>query len=184
MTESVPGLLTPWSNFYIMVGSAAAGLTGLMFVVITLVSGTERVRRSPDGISAFSTPTVAHFGTALLVAVVLAAPWRSLVEPAALLGLVGLSGLAYLLRVTAKQMRMTAYEPDLEDWIWYTIFPLIAYGAILAGAITFFTTPSLGMFVLAVGPVLLIFIGIRNAWDIVTFIAVQDSTKPPRGKSQ
>jgi hypothetical protein len=184
MTESVPALLTPWSNFYIMVGSAAAGLTGLMFVVITLVSRTERVRRSPDGISAFSTPTVAHFGTALLVAVVLAAPWRALVEPAVLLGLVGLSGLVYLLRVTTKQMRMTSYEPDLEDWIWYTILPIIAYGAVLAGAILFFTTPAVAMFVLATGPVLLIFIGIRNAWDIVTFIATGQSDKPPRGKSQ
>jgi len=38
-------------DFYAMIGSAAAALTGLMFVVITLVTeaGQERVRRAPDG---------------------------------------------------------------------------------------------------------------------------------------
>ena len=33
----VPAMLTDWSNFYVVTGSAAAGLTGLTFVVIVLV---------------------------------------------------------------------------------------------------------------------------------------------------
>lgn len=180
MVESASSILTPWSNFYIMTGSAAASLTGLMFVVITLVSGAERLRRAPDGISAFSTPTVVHFGTVLLVSAMLSAPWRALVYPAALLGIGGLCGIAYLSRVTFLAMRLRAYTPDLEDWAWYTILPFVAYGTVLASAIGLFAFPVQALFVLAAGVVLLTFIGIRNAWDIVTFIAIGGRDEPPK----
>jgi hypothetical protein len=178
MIETVSSVLTPWSNFYIMTGSAAASLTGLMFVVITLVTGTERVRKNPDGIGTFSTPTVAHFGAALLVSALLSVPWRSLAHPATLLGLIGLCGVVYVLRVMYRTRRMTVYSADIEDWTWFTILPLVAYGAILTGAIALPAFPVEALFALAAGVVILIFIGIRNAWDIVTFIAIGGPDKP------
>lgn len=180
MAESGSSILTSWSSFYIMTGSSAAALTGLMFIVITLVTGTERLARSQDGISTFSTPTVVHFGAALLVSAILTAPWHSLVHPAALLGLAGLCGVVYILRVMSRTRRLTGtYNPDLEDWASYTILPFVAYGAILAGAIFLPRTPVDALFALAGGIVLLIFIGIHNAWDIVTFIAIRGPDGPP-----
>jgi hypothetical protein len=183
MTETASSVLTAWSSFYIMTGSAAASLTGLMFVVITLVTGTERLQKNQDGISTFSTPTVAHFGAALLVSAILSVPWRSLVHPATLLGLIGLFGVVYVLRLMYRTRRLTMYSADFEDWAWYTILPLLAYGAILAGAIVLPANPVVALFVLAAGVVLLIFIGIRNAWDIVTFIAIGSPDKPPSSMS-
>jgi len=50
---------------------------------------------------------------------------------------------------------------------------------ILGGAIAFPTIPVKALFAIAAGAVLLIFIGIRNAWDIVTFIAIKGIGKPP-----
>ena len=179
MAETASSFLSPWSNFYIMAGSAAAGLTGLMFVVITLVSGEERLRRAPDGISTFSTPTVVHFGVALLVSAILSAPWRLLVHPAALLAIAGLSGIVYLVRLMHRTRRLRTYRPDLEDWIWYTVLPFVAYGTILAGAVMLSAIPVEALFALAGGVLLLIFIGIRNAWDIVTYIAIGGPDKPP-----
>ena len=179
MAETASSLLTPWSNFYIMTGSAAASLTGLMFVVITLVTGAERLRKSPDGISTFSTPTVAHFGAALYASAVLSAPWRSLVYPATLLGLTGLFGVVYVSRMVSRTKRLSTYSPDIEDWTWYTVLPIVAYGAILAGAIMLSAIAAGALFALAGGVVLLIFIGIRNAWDIVTYIAVGGADEPP-----
>ena len=179
MAETASSILTPWSNFYIMTGSSAAALTGLMFVVITLVTGVERVRRSPDGISTFSTPTVAHFGAVLLVSAILNAPWRSLEYPAALLGLAGLYGIVYLWRVTHRTRQLSSYSPDFEDWAWFSILPFVAYGAILAGAIVLFVVPVRGLFAIAAGTVFLIFIGIRNAWDVVTYLAIGIDDEPP-----
>jgi hypothetical protein len=173
MAETASSFLTAWSSFYVMTGSSAAALTGLMFVVITLVTGKERSEDSHAGISTFSTPTVMHFAVALLVSAVLMAPWRSLVHASVVVALIGLCGVAYILRVMHRTRRLTFYTADLEDWTWYTILPFVAYGAILASAIALTAAPVQALFILAGGVVLLIFIGIRNAWDIVTYIAVE-----------
>ncbi len=172
MAETASSFLTAWSSFYVMTGSSAAALTGLMFVVITLVTRTERAEDMHAGISTFSTPTVMHFAAALLVSAVLIAPWRSLIHAGVVVALIGLFGFAYIVRVMHRTRRFTAYTADLEDWMWYTVLPFVAYGAISAGAIALAAVPVQALFVLAGGVVLLIFIGIRNAWDIVTYIAI------------
>jgi hypothetical protein len=179
VADTAAPFLTPWSSFYVMTGSSAAALVGLMFVVIALVSGMER-RSSTDGVSTFSTPTVMHFAAVLLVSAILVAPWRLLVHPAALLGLAGLYGLVYLGYVTYRTAGLTAYSPDLEDWVWFTILPLVAYGTLLAGAIMLPTLPEPALFTLAGGVALLIVIGIRNAWDVVTYIAIGSRDEPPK----
>ena len=164
-------ILEPWANFYILVGSAAAALTGLMFVVITLVK--ERVRElQPDGIHAFSTPTVVHFGAALFFAAVLSAPWHLLIHPAIVLGFSGVCGMVYMARVIKMQKNLRDYVPDFEDWAWYTILPFVAYGAAIAGSFMLAPMPVEGMFAFAVCVLLLVFIGIHNAWDIVTYLTI------------
>jgi hypothetical protein len=171
--------LTPWSSFYVMAGSSAAALTGLMFVVITLVTGTERARRGRDGISTFSTPTVMHFCVALLVSAILCAPWHSLIYPGVLMALAGLYEVVYILRVTLRTRRLETYTPDIEDWAWYSVLPLIAYSAIFGGAAALEFVPRGALFVLAGGVLLLVFIGIRNAWDVVTFLAIDSGQEGP-----
>ncbi len=179
MAETASSFLTPWSNFYVMTGSSAAALTGLMFVVISLVNRTESVRKNPDGIGTFSTPTVMHFSAALLVSAVLNAPWRSLIDAAVLIGLAGLFGAVYILRIMGRTKRLTTYTPDLEDWMMYNILPFVGYGAIFVGAIALPVVPAKALFAIAGGVVFLIFLGIRNSWDVVTFIATGGADEPP-----
>src|SRR5690242_3512022 len=96
--------LTPWATFYVIVGSAAAVLTGLMFVSITVITGT-RVRRPAEGIAAFSSPSIVHFSTALAVAVILSAPWHAMWHAGLLLSLYGLGGVAYSVVVVRRVRR-------------------------------------------------------------------------------
>ncbi len=180
MAEHAKWFLAAWSNFYVVTGSAAAGLTGLMFVVITLVRGTERGSDHQDGISTFSTPTVLHFCAALLVAAILCAPWRSLLYPGILIGLTGGYGVVYVVRVALRTRRLRVYVADVEDWIWYTVLPLVAYVGLIAGAIAFAAAPREVLFAFAAGDLMLIFIGIHNAWDVVTFLAVGGPDNPPK----
>jgi hypothetical protein len=175
MTESASSVLVPWSNFYVLSGSSAGALTGLMFVVITLISGVERSRNTKDGMSVFSTPTVLHFGSALLISAVLSAPWGSLTYPAALLGLAGLYAFVYVARAWTRTRGFVGYQPDLEDLVWFTILPLVAYGIVVVGALLLPFVPIQAMFAIAAGVLLLIIIGIRNAWDIVTYLAIEGS---------
>ena len=59
MQEAVLSPLATWQTFYVLIGSAAATLTGLMFVVVTLIAGV-RVRVSSPGEAqgAFASPNV------------------------------------------------------------------------------------------------------------------------------
>jgi CBS domain containing-hemolysin-like protein len=58
--------LEAWRNFYMLLGTAAATLTGLMFVVVSL--GPQQIgARTATGVRAFVTPTVVYFTTVLVV---------------------------------------------------------------------------------------------------------------------
>ena len=169
-----PGSLSAWSSFYVMTGSSAAALTGLMFVVISLVTGWEGPRNQ-DGIGTFSTPIVMHFFAAFLISAILCAPWHSLILPGTSVALVGAYGLAYVTRIMFRTRRLSAYTADLEDWIWYIVLPFVAYGIVAAGAVAFPIVSVKALFAVGGGVVTLIFIGIRNAWDIVTYLAIKGS---------
>jgi hypothetical protein len=141
-----------------------------MFVVITLVRDFERAG-SDDGIGGFSTPTVIHFTLALLVSAVLCAPWPRSLLPGVIVALVGIGGVAAVARATWRTRRLRNYVADMEDFLWYTVAPLIAYAVMLAGAMRFIALAQDAPFEVAGSVLLLIFIGIRNAWDVVTFLA-------------
>ncbi|HEX3671258.1 MAG TPA: hypothetical protein VHT92_06085 [Candidatus Cybelea sp.] len=166
--------LGAWATFYTMLGSSAAALTGLMFVVIGIVMSSSHFRRSIDGTSVFSTPIVVHFGATLFIAVVVLAPWHSMIVPAALFAIAGLLGNAYMLSLMYRTRNFANYRADLDDWAWYNVLPFVAYGALVGGGLWALAAAERALFVVAGAAVLLTFIGLRNAWDIVTYIAVKD----------
>ncbi len=175
--------LSTWQSFYVLIGSAAATLTGLMFVVVTLIAGVRgRVPATSEAFSTFNTPNVVHFGLALLVAAILSAPWQALWPVGLLLGLLGLGGMIYVVIVVRRARRQRDYQPVLEDWLFHTILPLVSYTALLVAAILLPGYPVPALFVIAAGTVLLLFIGIHNAWDNVLYITIELSQ--PQNKSQ
>jgi hypothetical protein len=183
MQEAVLSPLATWQNFYVIIGSAAATLTGLMFVVITLIAGGRvRVSSSSVPLGAFATPTVVHFGAVLFVAAILSAPWQALWNTGLLLGLCGLGLVTYVIIVLRRTRRQTDYQLVLEDWLWHTVFPLVSYTALIVAAILLPGNPAPALFVIAAVTVLLLFTGIHNAWDNLTYIAIERSQ--PENKSQ
>ena len=171
MEQHIVGQLAPWANFYVIIGSASAALIGLQFVVIVLSSNRGR-SRSEATANAFATPTIVHFCAALVVAATLAAPWPALVGPALTLGGYGLSGVIYSAVVVRRTQRQTSYKPVLEDWIFHGALPLLAYAILLIGAALLVSFPAQVLFVVGAAQVLLLFVGIHNAWDAAVFIAM------------
>src|SRR6476620_4766766 len=108
--------LAGWADFYVIVGSAAAALTGLQFVVMAVVADLPR-RNPMTDIDAFGTPTILHFGAVLLLAAIACAPWPSLAGADIAFGACGLSGFVYVL-IVIRRTRNTEYRPVAEDWIW------------------------------------------------------------------
>jgi hypothetical protein len=165
-------LLTRWVSFYAITGTAAASLTGLQFVVIALVAQI-RPAKSGGGIDAFSTPTIVHFGTVLLLSAVLCAPWTGLWAPAAVIAVCGAAGMGYAGLVSWRAKRVAEYSLVLEDWLWHIILPLTAHAMLLAAGLTLVRWPTGALFAIAAAALLLLFIGIHNAWDTVTFLVIQ-----------
>jgi hypothetical protein len=167
--EAVPSSLAGWESYYVIVGSSAAALTGLQFVVMALIADTVK-RASGEQIDAFGTPSIVHFCVALLTSAALSAPWRSLGSAALVLGITGLAGLAYAAIVIRRARRQQGYKPVFEDWLWHAALPVVAYSALTAGAVAALRHEHEALFVIGAATLLLVFIGIHNAWDTVTFL--------------
>jgi hypothetical protein len=178
MHEAIVSPLAGWVDFYVIMGSSAAALTGLQFVVIALVAEQER-RSGRREIDAFGTPTVVHFCTVLLLAGILAAPWQTLSGPAVALGATGLAGVAYVAIVLRRARSQEGYKPVFEDWLWHTILPFLAYAGIALAAIRLQGHPASALFWVGASALLLLFIGIHNSWDTVTYIAIDLPSRKP-----
>jgi len=172
--EAAVPLLGSWQNFYVIVGSASATLTGLMFVVISLIASRGQ-QRSGEAIGAFGTPTIVHLCAALLIAADLNAPWPALWNAGLLPGLCGLAGVIYMILIIWRARRQTDYQPVLEDWLWHTIFPFISYAALVVAAITILINVTLALFIIGAATMLFLFIGIHNAWDTITYMTFTES---------
>ena len=164
--------LEGWDNFYVITGSSAGGLTGLTFVVIALAADSKRV--STRGLRAYMTPTIVHFGTVLALAAYLSMPHLGVLSVSLGIGAAGAAGLACIAVVAATIGRISSdYIPVREDWIWNVILPASAYGALFAAAFLIWRRPEPAMYGVAAVSVLLMFIGIHNAWDIAAWNSVR-----------
>jgi hypothetical protein len=171
MNQLTPVVLASWQNFYVILGSSAGALTGLQFVVITLVTQARAAGTMRD-IYAFGTPTVMHFCTALLISAVMTAPWQMLMKLGLCLGVFGVAGVAYSFRII-WHARNAAYRPAPEDWIWYIAVPLLGHMTLIGAAVLIRWNAAWSLGVVAADALVFLFLGVHNAWDTVTFIAIQ-----------
>ncbi|HEV2315189.1 MAG TPA: hypothetical protein VGR94_07780 [Candidatus Acidoferrales bacterium] len=160
--------ISGWENFYVIVGSSAGALIGLQFVVITLIADRPAAAHAQAG-SAFATPTIVHFGAVLLLSAILSAPWQGVGSVATLLGILGLTGIVYEIIVVRRMQTQTTYKPEFEDWLFHALLPFAAYTTLAASAYATRAHAREAMFGAGVTALLLLFIGIHNAWDAVTY---------------
>ncbi|HEY2244549.1 MAG: hypothetical protein WAV38_28715 [Xanthobacteraceae bacterium] len=160
--------LAAWDSFYVIVGSAAGALIGLQFVVVTLIA-QKAITPEPEASAAFGTPTIVHFGAALLLSALLRAPWQTITTPVILWAAIGLCGVIYSLNVIWRMRRQGAYEPQFEDWSFHVALPVAAYAILVLSAIAALSHMPESLFGVGAAALLLLFIGIHNAWDAVFY---------------
>jgi hypothetical protein len=168
-------LLAAWESFYIIAGSVAGALIGLQFVVMALIAESRRRTTSPE-IAAFGTPTVLHFCAALLLSALLSVPWASPCGLQLTLGACGIAGVLYAVIVIRRARGSHQYRPELEDWVWHAALPLLAYLTLVVAAALFSRHPEPALSLIAAVTLGLVFIGIHNAWDTITYVATEQQT--------
>jgi hypothetical protein len=162
-------LLKEWESFYVIVGSSGAALVGLQFVVITLIAERQQVT-SQGALRAFGTPTVVHFAGALLISAVMSAPWPTLQDLSIAVTVCAVAGFAYAAAVIRHARRQKEYRPEAEDWVWYVTVPFLVYLALTIASFLLRTREVQALFVIGGSALALVLLGIRNAWDTVTYV--------------
>ncbi|HMG35821.1 MAG TPA: hypothetical protein VKM94_17940 [Blastocatellia bacterium] len=160
--------LTQWNSFYVIVGSSAGALIGLQFVVLTLIAQRPPLRVAEAG-AAFATPSVVHFAVVLLLAAVASAPWHAIGFVAVFWGLVGLGGVLYSIIVARRVKMQTVYEPVFEDWLFHLLLPIASYATLAVAAFMVHIYERTALFMVGGATLILLFVGIHNAWDGVTY---------------
>ncbi len=169
--------LQEWRDFYVMIGTASGAIVGATFVVATLASGIEK---KVIGMKGFITPTTVHLGSVLVGSAILTVPTLNALVLAILLGVGALAGVVYGVIVWT---RITKLDIDLIDRFWYGVLPIASYGLLGVAAGLVFAGIGPVLEVIAAAVVLLLIAGMRNAWDMATFMVMGGPTSTPDGKA-
>jgi hypothetical protein len=174
-----------WHDFYLLAGGASATLAGLMFIAITLYSGapgTGAAPRDVRGLNTFLSPTLIHFVYVLALASIVLVPTITGTMLGILLILAGLGSLGHVVRTLpflAEQYRLRRI--DRSDLFWYAVMPALVYvmlfdaGGGLLNADLHAARPPYALDVLAAAAVLLLVMGVHNAWDLMVWMILRQA---------
>lgn len=166
-------VLSSWESFYVIVGSSAAALVGLQFVVLTLIADRSKTT-TKESLNAFGTPIVVHFSGALLISALMSMPWPTLGATTMALEIAGVAGFLYSVIVARRALRQREYAADREDWFWFILFPWAQYVVLMIVVPALPAHPDRTPFLIAAVVLGLLLTGIRNAWDTITYLATAD----------
>jgi hypothetical protein len=161
--------LAGWENFYVIVGSSAGALIGLQFVVITLIAQFPIIKDMERASATFATPTIVHFGSVLLLAAIGSAPWHGVAPAAISWGVLGVVGAIYVVIVARRMRVQKAYSPQFEDRLFHVLLPFAGYATLSGSAYAARSNVAGALFGVGAAALLLLFVGIHNAWDAVTY---------------
>jgi hypothetical protein len=162
-----------WQSFYILVGTAAATLIGLMFVAVTFGAGLITPQTSPTARS-FLDPTVTHFAQILLTACLMTIPTMGPTVLGVLL--VGLSALRTraLVRVFGhiRAAHRTNHDIELSDWLTGIALPVVCHALLFATGVGFVKGYIAAFDGLAIITIVMLLTGIFGAWELMVWMAV------------
>jgi len=169
-----------WQSFYLLTGATAATLTGLVFVAASLGASLMGSAKVTSGLRTFVTPTVIHFTTVLLVAMLFTIPTQTCAPLRLLLACCGAAGLGYQGSAAVGLWRHHRhfFSVKAADWLWRAGVPASGYVLVLWVGIRLPKATPQALDILAIAVIAFVLLGIRNTWDLVLWIARQQPSRP------
>ncbi len=160
-----------WGDFFFLIGSAAASLIGLLFVVVTLNQGRER-ETALKGANTYMTPIVFHFGVVLVLSAAAVAPGLGQTGIGLAESVCAAIALIYSLIILRRLRAWSSIAPPHWTDVWfYGVAPLLIYLGLAAAAVMVWAAPAWAAYGLALVLLAHLLLGIRNEWDLVTWLA-------------
>ena len=175
MQGSVTDIFHTWHDFYLLLGTASATLVGLMFVAASIGSSvfSEQHRKA---LEAFFSPTVVNFASVVFICIAVMVPSQTWLSLGLLLAAGGVAGLVYAGRVWVQMYPRRRFHVDAVDRFFYATRPLLGYLLVLVSGILLLLRLPWSAEVTAATLAVLLFAGIRNAWDMTTWIMMRTPT--------
>ena len=161
----------PWQSFYQMTGEAAATLTGLLFIVSTLAS-SRPAATAMRGLALFTSPTFFNLASVVAISALALAPDGEGRSRAAIIFVWAALGFVY----TGDRMIRIHAIPEQSHWSdrWcYGVWPTFAYLALAVASASVWSGMEHAPYALALSLLALLMAAIRNAWDLVTWLALR-----------
>ncbi len=177
MPPSLTALLRDWHDFYVLSGTAAATLVGLMFVAAS-IGAQVFSEQNRAAMGAFISPTVVNFGSALFICILVMVPSHTYVTLALALAAIGLVGFFYSGRVWMQLFVRHRFKVDLVDRTFYALVPLAGYLLVLVASGFLLADSVVGLELIAAALMVLMLAGLRNAWDMTIWIVLRSPTAP------
>jgi hypothetical protein len=160
-----------WSEFYLLAGSAAAVLIGLIFVVITLMQNRSR-SSVLAGSRLYMGPIVLGVSFVLALSAAALIPGIERRGFAAVTAAIALWGLARGL-ISIVGIQRHGNEVHWTDVWFYGVLPTAIYLLLGAVALAFWNDWTWAHYGAAAAVLALLLSVVRNEWDLVTWIAPQ-----------
>jgi hypothetical protein len=166
-----------WENFYYLMGSAAATLIGLMFIAVSLTHNFD-TQKAERGQRLFMTPTVMQLAIVLAIAGLALAPRLTPEAHRWAMGAVAAWGILYTAPGTVRLATDKDAVAHWSDFWFYGFAPMTIYLVFAAAVADWLIPQALACNLMALSLLALLMISIRNAWDLVTWIAPRRKAPP------
>jgi hypothetical protein len=159
-----------WENYYLMVGSSAGALIGLMFVVVTLTAGRDSIELE-RGKRLYTSPIVWHLAVILVLSGAAAAPVMPVSLFAGITAGLGLLGIMLGIRSAVGISRFFNSMDRGFDAVWYGVAPAVVYVGLVAAGWGMYAGHRWGQAAVGADLMALLLVSIHAEWDLVTYLA-------------
>jgi len=177
--RGVQAMFEHWGEFYLLAGSAAAVLIGLIFVVVTLMS--DRPRSSVlNGSRLYMGPVVLHVSFVLALSAAALTPGITPNAFALVAAVVAGWGMVRGVQSTLGIQGLKAIDEVPPHWtdVWfYGVIPTVLSLALAVVAFGFWSGREWAVHGVAAVVTLVLLVSIRNEWDLVTWLAPRPDRK-------
>ncbi len=169
-------MLHNWQNFYLLTGTAAATMTGLLFVALSISSSLSvGLKYATNAIETFMTPVLVCYGQAFLISCLGIVPFSNAAIPGGIALALGAAYCLLAIRVIWRLLIVHRSDVDKGSWPWHGLMPLLI-GLLLVGAgLGILAANSLVPAGLAIADLLCLIVGLRNSWSLTIWLVLRQA---------